>query len=290
MIRKVVKLGPATLVVSLPSKWVKLFGVKAGDELEIREFQRDLIIKASGSNEPKKETLDFRNFTVLMKRILVSRYYRGFDEIEVLVDSTEKSRTIQKRVDELVGIEVIEQTKDRLVLKAIGKSSDEDLDKILNRILYLLETLSVESLSALERKDGLEYLMDMEYNINRFTDYALRQLNRRMYGNCQESAVMYCVIFLLEELGDQYKKLVSYIHSSKTDISKDSLSLLKEIIKYHKQLTSLFRGFSNEKAIKLAKRRDELIELNKNETVLGIYYEGIIETIVKIMGQLLNTS
>jgi len=43
MKRKVSQIGPATLMVSLPSKWAKQFGVKKGSELEIEEKGNKLL-------------------------------------------------------------------------------------------------------------------------------------------------------------------------------------------------------------------------------------------------------
>ena len=45
MKRKLVSQGRATLTISLPSKWLKTFGLKAGDDIDIEEKGADLIVK-----------------------------------------------------------------------------------------------------------------------------------------------------------------------------------------------------------------------------------------------------
>jgi len=45
MKRKIIKLGTATLVVSLPSKWTKKFNLKSGNDLELEEANSNLIIE-----------------------------------------------------------------------------------------------------------------------------------------------------------------------------------------------------------------------------------------------------
>ncbi len=45
MKRKVSLHGPSTLTVSLPSKWVKKYCIKKGDELDIEEKNSTLIIQ-----------------------------------------------------------------------------------------------------------------------------------------------------------------------------------------------------------------------------------------------------
>ncbi|MBT5043325.1 AbrB/MazE/SpoVT family DNA-binding domain-containing protein, partial [Candidatus Woesearchaeota archaeon] len=44
--RKVSLIGPSTLMVSLPSKWVKAFGIKKGDEIEITENGSNLLLES----------------------------------------------------------------------------------------------------------------------------------------------------------------------------------------------------------------------------------------------------
>ncbi len=62
MRRKVVKLGPATLVVSLPSKWTKKFSINAGDELEMEEHNKNLIISTEKGINIEKEAIDISNW------------------------------------------------------------------------------------------------------------------------------------------------------------------------------------------------------------------------------------
>ena len=201
MRRKVVKLGPATLVVSLPSKWIKKLGIKAGDEIDLEEQDKDLLIQAKAGHRLTKESIDLTGIDSLIKRIVASKYLKGDDEIEIKIDSPEKARLVQKRVNELIGMEIIEQSKDRLLIKDMGGSSEDTFDSIIKRIVYLLNQISDESLKAIKNKEtDLEYLEDMELNINRFTDYCFRLLNKKGYSDMKKTSVYYCLLFLLEEL------------------------------------------------------------------------------------------
>jgi len=51
MKRKVTLHGPATLSVSLPLKWARMFNVKKGDELEVVEQKDSLLISPSTIKE-----------------------------------------------------------------------------------------------------------------------------------------------------------------------------------------------------------------------------------------------
>lgn len=298
MKRKVVRLGPATLVVSLPSKWIKKYNINSGDELELDEEGSNLLIQTQGGMKKEKAIVDVSKVELLMKRIIVSKYIKGNDEIEVKVDSLQKSRAIQKRVDELIGVEIIEQGKDYLIIKDIGGLQEDNFDSIIRRVFHLLHTISDEVLQSIQNKDvDLEYLLDAESNVNKFTDYAFRLLSKKGYTDPRKTASMYCIIFLLEELGDEYKHLISYINNNKLKLNKELTELFEEINSYHNDFERLFLNFNYPEAIKLATERDNIMKeinnllsksKNKEDILLLKHFEQITETIVKSMGQLLN--
>ena len=67
-------MGPSSLVVSLPSKWVKQIGVKAGDEIHVEELTNGLHLSVNGSKKTKDATVDVSNSGVMIHRILCSLY------------------------------------------------------------------------------------------------------------------------------------------------------------------------------------------------------------------------
>ena len=44
MKRRIIRLGPSTLVMSLPRKWTKIHQIEAGRELEVSEEPQGLLI------------------------------------------------------------------------------------------------------------------------------------------------------------------------------------------------------------------------------------------------------
>ncbi len=229
---------------------------------------------------------------------MAAKYLKGCDEIEVKINSLAKSRKIQARVDDMIGVEIIEQSKDKLLLKDMGGGGEDNFDSILKRVIFLLHTLAEESHKAIKAKDtDLEYLKDVELNINKFTEYCIRLLNKQNYPDTRKTAVLYCTVFLLEQLGDEYKKLVSYINDNKIKLNNNLIELYDVIFKYHLQMEQMFLKFSYEKAIELSKERDNIIEkiehllkTSKSNTYIIILknYENITETIIKIMNELMN--
>ena len=55
MKRKLVKQGTTTLMISLPSKWLKNNALNKGDEIEISDDQNGLIITKGAAKQQKKK-------------------------------------------------------------------------------------------------------------------------------------------------------------------------------------------------------------------------------------------
>ena len=66
MMRKIMKVGPTTLVVSLPSNWAKQFKLKKGNELMLDIQGNSLRVSALGAVEPKEGVLDLRGHDHLL--------------------------------------------------------------------------------------------------------------------------------------------------------------------------------------------------------------------------------
>ena len=287
MKRKVVKLGPSTLVISLPKKWTNQQNIGSSSEVEVIEQGRNLLVQSDGAPEIKQSTIDLSKHKNILKRIVAGKYLSGDDEITIRVDSLAKSRLIQKRVHEMIGMEVIEQGKDFLKLKDMGSSSD-DFEVIFKRILHLLHTISNEITNNIQECDSeMDYLEDMEFNLNIFTDYAQRLLNKKGHPQPHKTATMHTIVFLLEDIGDQYKSIANQLNHSKK-LTKEEIELFKECNKLYQNVESLLMQPERNKAEAIANLRDKLIKKLNNKTEIQFRLRELIETNTKIMGQMLT--
>ncbi|MEK6963962.1 MAG: hypothetical protein AABX70_06030 [Nanoarchaeota archaeon] len=292
MKRKIIKLGTSTLVTSLPSNWAKKLHLQAGDEIEVQEQGLHLILAPEFSHQVEKVTLDVRNIDLLMKRLLVAQYYKGCDEIEVKFNSREKAKTIQTRVNELLGVTIMHQGSDFCLIKDLG-SSEQDINEVLKRIFLLITNMIEESLSALEKGETqLEIIADIESNINKFTDYAFRLLNKKL-----SAPALYCIVDLAEKLGDDDKAFLKLVSESKFKFSNDLLKVYRSLLSWFKSFQSFFFCYSKDKAVALAKERDKIaVQLhslksrskNTLEVEVLLRLEIILEDLVRMMGHTLT--
>ena len=213
MKRKLVKQGAATMMVSLPAKWIKTFNLRKGDEINLDEQGRDLLISASKTPEIEKKQLSLLgkqpNRTV--RRYIGTSYKKGYDEIIVKFDSPNTIQTIEKFIPDLLGFEIVEQKENSCIIKNVASALENQFDSMLRRTFLILLSIGEDSLKA-AKKSNFEYLKKinrLDKNINKFTDVCKRLLIKNNV-KFKESYFYYAVSAYLELIGNEYKYIADY--------------------------------------------------------------------------------
>ena len=94
MKRRVVLHGTSTLTISLPSRWVKRFDIKKGDELDVEDYGRELRVNADSSGFERK-MIEVGNLRRVGKSCITSSYRQGYDEIELGYEDSDYLKTIR---------------------------------------------------------------------------------------------------------------------------------------------------------------------------------------------------
>ncbi|MFC1775182.1 AbrB/MazE/SpoVT family DNA-binding domain-containing protein, partial [Nanoarchaeota archaeon] len=96
MKRKVIQLAGKTHVISLPSDWVKKYGIKKSDELDVREKHNTLMVSTEQDiNVPQKTTVDISGLNEEFIKSIISVLHKvGYDEVEFFFDDPSVARII----------------------------------------------------------------------------------------------------------------------------------------------------------------------------------------------------
>jgi phosphate uptake regulator len=248
--RKVSLIGPSTLMVSLPSKWVKEFGVKKGDEINISENGPNLILESQKLKKGEPLEIDISGLNAnLIRYNLYAAYRNGCDEIKLLFDE-EKVTDINKKkklfvmdvinssVDNLIGIETMVHKSNYVLLKEISSVNREEFLNTLRRVFITLLNTSSDIAKGIEEKDKitLERIKEIsDKKINRLCDFCTRIINK---GGIVETAKVpqyYSIISILEEIGDSLEEVCELALGNKVNVNQ--VEMINEL------LDSLYRLF-----------------------------------------------
>jgi len=241
MKRKIIQLAGKTHVVSLPSKWVKKYGLKKGEEVELEDRGDSILLKIEKGMALDKVTIDVSGLDDRVVRWSLSALHKsGYDEIEVIFDSSKTAKVIQGLVKDLfMGFAIMEQTEKRCVLRSISKDSEEELDAALRRAFFVTISIGESTLDLIKKRNlsDLSDLISLEHTNNQLTNFCERILNRGGYKNSRKTSFMYVIVWNLEKICDDYKYICDYL-------SKNPNAKLGEgLIKMFARVNGVVRGY-----------------------------------------------
>jgi len=300
MKRRVIRHGPSTLIFSLPSKWVKEQNVQKGDELDI-DIQGDRLVINTPNNVKKVEqvNLDLTDLDVSPIRHYIRSYYRkGYDEMKVnfnnhyealnlRTEEIEKTiDRINKEVDRLVGVEIIEQKTDYCIIKDISASNVQDFDHVLRRAFLLLIITSSEIVESIKTGDKkiLKTIRKKHNTFSKLASFCLRLLNKKGYSEYQKTIILYHIIATLDKIMDVLK----YRAEDLIEVEKPSDEIIEIISDIHESLQiyyHFFYKFDPKTTSTLSKQRWKILKqidivgekMSKKELQIIVGYEHIIE-------------
>jgi len=290
MKRKLVKQGTATMMISLPSKWIKENKLEKGSEVDLTEQGHELVISSDNiSSEKNNASIDISSLSPLVNRIIISYYVKGIDELEIKFSKREEVKDFANRIiHELIGFEIIKQTQNSLIIKDITGLEKQDVDSLIRRTFSIVSSMFEELVQAIEKKQDFEPVIELDFNVNKFVHFCLRVLNKKGYKDNKILPVSE-IVSSLEELGDNLKKIAKNL-DGKEKINSEQLKTVKEIHKSFILFEKLFFEFSKEDIVIFAKRYESIKKeiKNKNNTDFQLY--DLNEILIKMNNPLMTIS
>ncbi|MFH1506127.1 MAG: AbrB/MazE/SpoVT family DNA-binding domain-containing protein [archaeon] len=269
MKRKVIKQGHNTLTVTLPTKWAKKQGIEAGDEIDLLEKDSSLVISGKPILEKTVKELDVKGMSIpVLWRSIISAYRAGYDEIKIYFDPPKGKKNIytdfgynnlkwlfpkgmlqlsqieaaQALIGRLIGMEIVDQKGKYCIAKEMGETTYSEFDDALRRIFLLLISIAEEVYEGYKNRKMtmLKSSLLIDSTIDRFEDFCLRVLNKKGYSDPKKTSTMYALIFLLEMVGDEYKKIAMHVLNTK---EKPSKLMFKEFEVQQNQLKRFYKFF-----------------------------------------------
>jgi phosphate uptake regulator len=268
MKRKVIQLAGRTLVVSLPSKWAKKYRVIKGDSINVNENGHKLEISPENELMSKKTSISIVGLDPLIKRALGAIYKAGYDEVDVEFEPRELEKAQQVIRDEFVGFEVVYKSKKHLTVKKVSSINNEEFDTILRRVFLIVLQMAEEGRNAVENNDTewMRSIAYMDKDVNRYTDFCRRVINKHGYSKFRLSPPMYYIVEQLERIGDSYRDICTHAISKGIKPSSKTLEMFDTVNEVFKEFYELFYKFDLKKLRMVTEKRYKM--LNKFDKIL----------------------
>jgi len=154
--RKVQVTGGSTYTVSIPKEWATDNGVSAGTEVEFYPEGDSLFLTPVTEEGRTEGTLDIGELEGdQLTRAVMTMYVSGFDIIALEAPriTNDQRRTIRDSVQSLVGLEVLEETRDRVVIRDLLDSSELSIHNAVTRMRLIAVSMLEDAVDALTTGD-----------------------------------------------------------------------------------------------------------------------------------------
>lgn len=235
MKRKVIRLGPISYAISVPKKWAERFSIEPGMELELIE-EADGSLRISPEKGQIQEIAELEIYktdpVALIYHIVLSHYLHGFKRIILKGELTKSQADFMRIVHrEIVGLEAIEVSKDKIVYEDLMYERETDIDSIVKRLFDTLVAMAVELKTALEENKFVgAALEEMDQTVDRFFNLGNRCCNLALHDSAylrslnkkiDDILLIHHTIRNLERMGSNLIGLGWYISPRATAMQKE---------------------------------------------------------------------
>ena len=154
--RRVQVTGGSTFTVSLPKSWATDNDVGAGTTVEFYPEDDSLLLTPQTDVERQRGSLDVTDLEGdRLMRAVMTMYVSGFDIITLESSriTTEQRSTIRNATQGLVGVEVLEETTDSVVIQDLLDSSELSILNAVTRMRLIARSMLEDAVTALVEND-----------------------------------------------------------------------------------------------------------------------------------------
>jgi len=186
--------------VTLPIEWLRLQRLKARDEVDVSSEGDALIVRAAKKSVLLEKTLHLDSGTADYYRIMVENHYlKAFDRLHLTLSDRKAITSLKKIVSNLIGYEIISETRNGCVIASTAEASSEQFSTLLRRCLHIIShsiALIKEDVSAKKSTHSAE-IEELSDDARRFLLYCTRTLHKISVVSRDDESFMH---LLLERL------------------------------------------------------------------------------------------
>jgi phosphate transport system protein len=241
--RKVQVTGGSTFTVSIPKDWARENDVEAGDEVGFHPDSGSLLLTPMTDTTSEEGTLDISGMhgDELMRAVM-TMYVSGFDVLALEADriDADQRRVIRNATQGLVGLEVLEETSDRVVIQDLLDSSELSIHNAARRMHLISVSMLGDALHALDERDpdAARDVTERDDDVDRLW-YVVSRIFRgalRSPQVAQEIGVTREVAFdyhssarQLERVGDHASKIAEVSTELDSDVPDEVVAALRDL-------------------------------------------------------------
>jgi phosphate transport system protein len=301
--RKVIAFGKSSRIISLPGSWLLKNNINKGDTVYLEEKADELVLKAQ-STEMKRELTEIKidvdgKSKDAIRREIISAYIKDFNIMYIGGKAVkEKAKDIRDMIHNLVALEIMEETSDKIMAKDFLNMNDISINSLIRKIDVILRSMLIDSKNNFT-ENGTENLDGRDGDVDRLAFLLLRVIKcalddgglmKKMNMNTADLMDAWIITFNLEKTGDHIKRITNLMKGLKLKKKEQQeiTSLYAKIENTYLDTMKAFYNKDNNLAYKIAERRKSLMnEIKKSfekyeDTAVIVFRENLFNLISSI--------
>lgn len=280
MKRKINKVGPGTLTVSLPKSWVKINKLEKGDELEIETKGNLLVLYGKGKKEEGMIEIEVPHERRVIGRFLSHFHKLGKDTLKIKFENSKSIKFVEKEIQQFIGYEIMEKGDDFCIIKNITGPKEDEFDSILKKMFRLTLFMS-DTMFNMFKSGKFKNLSDiarLEATQNKLYSFCQRCINSAGKTKFPNPTFNYLLVQRIEDIGDDLKFIAEhYMTKKEFRPSKETLIFFEDVNNYIKEIYDLYYNYDTNKLpstsqnhLKLSETGNKLYKVAPREEILLI--------------------
>lgn len=291
-----IRLGRSTLVISIPSDWVRINGLKSGDIVNL-ETQSDgaLVLYPS-------ETRTFRDIEITIyvdqfdkdseiAREILSYYLNGYNTIKVVSSKvlTVRQQRLVRQLAQKLYMNIISATSSEMVMQSLLDLSKIPLETSLTRMYTITYSMFSDLIKTLENydRDLAVAIISLDDEVDNFSYLLLRLLRTMLSYSGASEQLKISRNSCLD--GPIVVQNIEYIADNIVNVAQRILGIIEENRRFPGELLELLQKLCEEclkyydSAFKAYITTDcelsnKILEMR---TIFGVINSRILESLVK---------
>lgn len=279
--RKLISFGKSSFVVSLPKPWIGQNKLKKGDLIYMEENGQNLMLSKSTVKDGEEEktkviNIDGKSFPLIMREVN-SGYIQNYRTIILKgKEIKDKVKEIQQIFQNLIALEVMEQTTNSVVAKDFLNMEQVSIDELIRKMDIITRTMLNETISSIS-KDNCENINERDKDVNRlyFLLYRAVLYNLEHLSNAMKKYKLgpadllnkQFVGFYIEGIADEARRTARFASLIKGN-TKDKNALISFLSKVEQYYTDTMKAYYDKDVECALKLSDNKVQLNKELDVM----------------------
>lgn len=273
-IRKLVKSGFASLVMAVPSGWIRKNKLKAGDLLYVHEDSDCLIVKKEPKKEHKKEEVKVISIEDKDPRQvnfeIASAYMNNYKHIIIKGKELYKIRkSVKKRITDLIALELVDESSEKIIAKDFLNLYDTDPRVVLRRMDNIIRSMFKDTKDIIEKKENADYVVERDDEVNRLNFLLLKLLKTSYLDKEVCNAVQmqdldilryWEINIYMEKIADRIKYIAQLMPEQAAKQCKSTSELLTKLEKIYEDAMKAVYTLSLPKSDQIGLQRPEMIK------------------------------